>query len=240
MTERNPTVVLVHGAFAESASWSGVIERLHDRSVDVVAIANPLRGLWSDAAYLRDVLAGIRGPVVLAGHSYGGMVITEAAAGSDQVAALVYVGAFAPEQGESALELSNRFPGSSLGQALTAYPVTSGGNEFAIRPDAFHHQFAADVTRAQAALMSATQRPVTEIALTAGLPTDTPAWQTIPSWFVYGDEDLNIPVALHRFMADRAGAKGTRELTGTSHALGVSRPAEVTASILDAVDAVAG
>ncbi|ONI92758.1 alpha/beta hydrolase [Saccharothrix sp. ALI-22-I] len=239
MKKHNPTVVLIHGAFAESASWSGVIERLHDRSLDVVAVANPLRSLPGDAAYLRDVLAGIRGPVVLVGHSYGGMVITEAAGGGDNVAALVYVCAFAPEQGESALELSGKFPGSTLGQALSAYPVTSGGDEFAIRPDAFHHQFAADVTRAQAAMMSATQRPVTEIALTAGLPTDTPAWRTIPSWFVYSDEDLNIPVTLHRFMADRAGAKGTLEVSGASHALSVSRPDAVTASILDAVHAVA-
>ncbi|MCC8242899.1 alpha/beta fold hydrolase [Saccharothrix luteola] len=237
MKKHDPTVVLVHGAFAESTSWSGVIERLHDRSLDVVAVANPLRDLPGDAAYLRDVLAGIRGPVVLVGHSYGGMVITEAA--GDEVAALVYVCAFAPDQGESALELSGKFPGSTLGQALSAYPVAGGGNEFAIRPDAFHHQFAADVTRAQAALMSATQRPVTEIALTAGLPTDTPAWRTIPSWFVHGDEDLNIPVALHRFMADRAGAKGTLEVPGASHALSVSRPDAVTASILDAVHAVA-
>jgi pimeloyl-ACP methyl ester carboxylesterase len=238
MNKHNPTVVLVHGAFAESSSWSGVIERLHDRSLDVVAVANPLRSLPGDAAYLRDVLAGIRGPVVLVGHSYGGMVITEAAAGNDNVAALVYVCAFAPEQGESALELSGKFPGSTLGQALNAYPVAGGGVEFAIRPDAFHHQFAADATRAQAALMSATQRPVTETALTAGLPTDTPAWRTIPSWFVYSDEDLNIPVTLHRFMADRAGAKETLEVPGASHALSVSRPDTVTASILDAVHAV--
>ena len=234
----NPTVVLVHGAFAESASWHGVVERLRDRDVDVVAVANPLRDLAGDAAYVRDVVAGIGRPVVLAGHSYGGMVITEAAAGSDRVAALVYVCAFAPEQGESALALSTRFPGSTLGQALTAYPVSTGGNEFAIRPEAFHHQFAADVPSAQAAVMSATQRPVTEAALTEGLPTDTPAWRSLPSWFVYGDEDLNIPAVLHRYLANRAGAKGIREVQGGSHALAVSRPDAVTASILEAVAAV--
>jgi pimeloyl-ACP methyl ester carboxylesterase len=232
-----PTVVLVHGAFAESASWSGVVERLRERSLDVVAVANPLRSLPGDAAYVRDVLAGISGPVVLVGHSYGGMVITEAAAGSDKVASLVYVCAFAPDHGESALALSTRFPGGTLGETLTAYPVTTGGNEFAIRPDAFHHQFAADVTPAQAAVMSATQRPVTELALTAGLSTGTPAWQSIPSWFVFSDADLNIPVALHRFMAERAGAKGTHEVPGASHALSVSQPDAVTASILEAVHA---
>ncbi|GIF51748.1 pimeloyl-ACP methyl ester carboxylesterase [Asanoa ferruginea] len=238
MTEQKPTVVLVHGAFAESASWTGVVERLRAQSVDVVAVANPLRSLPGDAAYVRDVLATIDGPVVLVGHSYGGMVITEAAAGSDQVAGLVYVCAFAPAQGESAFDLSGKFPGSTLGAALAAYPVTTGGNEFAIRPELFHHQFAADVTAEQAAVMSATQRPVTQDALTAGLPTSTPAWTSIPSWFVFSDQDLNIPVALHRFMADRAAAKGVAELAGASHALSVSEPEAVTASILDAVRAV--
>ncbi|MBP2326604.1 pimeloyl-ACP methyl ester carboxylesterase [Kibdelosporangium banguiense] len=234
-----PTVVLVHGAFAESASWSGVIERLHDRSLNVVAVANPLRSLPGDAAYVRDVLAAIDTPVVLVGHSYGGMVITEAAATSDKVTSLVYVCAFAPDQGESALELSNKFPGGTLGEALTAYPITNGGNEFAIRPDAFHHQFAADVPRTEAAVMSASQRPVTEIALTTGLPTNTPAWRSIPSWFVFSDADLNIPVALHRFMANRASAKATREISGASHALSVSQPEAVTAMILNAVHALA-
>ncbi|MFF0497845.1 alpha/beta fold hydrolase [Nocardia aobensis] len=239
MTHRKPTVVLVHGAFAESASWSGVVERLQARSVDVVAVANPLRTLPGDAAYLRDVLDSIDSPVVLVGHSYGGMVITEAAAGNDKVAGLVYVCAFAPAHGESALELSGKFPGGTLGEALTSYPITDGGNEFAIRPDAFHHQFAADVPAATAAVMRATQRPVTEAALTTGLPSDTPAWKSLPSWFVFSDSDLNIPVALHRFMADRAGAAGVREVPGASHALSVSQPDAVTAAILDAVHATA-
>jgi pimeloyl-ACP methyl ester carboxylesterase len=155
------------------------------------------------------------------------------------VVGLVYVCAFAPDQGESAFALSTKFPGSTLGEALAAYPVSTGGNELAIRPDVFHHQFAADVPPAEAAVMAATQRPVTELALTTGLPTGTPAWQTIPSWFVFSDQDLNIPVALHRFMADRAGAKGVREVAGASHALSVSQPEVVTAAILEAVEAVA-
>jgi pimeloyl-ACP methyl ester carboxylesterase len=166
------------------------------------------------------------------------MVITEAAAGSDQVTGLVYVCAFAPGQGESAFSLSLKFPGSTLGEALAAYPVATGGNEFVIRPDAFHRQFAADVPAAVAALMCATQRPVTENALSAGLPTATPAWQSIPSWFVFSDADLNIPVVLHRFLADRAAAKGVRELPGASHALSVSQPEAVTTSILEAVSAL--
>ena len=150
MSEQTPTVVLVHGAFAESASWNAVIERLHERGAGhrgrtaVVAAANPLRSVTGDAAYVRDVIAGIGGPVVLVGHSYGGIVITEAAAGNDAVVGLVYVGRFAPEQGESALQLSTMFPGSTLGDALAAYPVTTGGNELMIRQELFHHQFAAE------------------------------------------------------------------------------------------------
>ena len=228
------TVLLVHGAFAESASWNGVAAQLTAAGHDVIAVANPLRSLAGDAAYVRDVIASIGGPVVLAAHSYGGMVITEAAAGNDAVTALVYVCAFAPETGESAFALSTKFPGSTLGDALAAYPVSTGGNEFAIRKDAFHHQFAADVSAEQAALMFATQRPVTQDALSTSLPTSTPAWKTIPSWFVFSDQDRNIPVALHRFLAERAGARGVREIGGAAHALSVSQPTAVTETILEA------
>jgi pimeloyl-ACP methyl ester carboxylesterase len=235
MPEQTPTVVLVHGAFAESASWSAVVEQLQSRRLPVVAAANPLRGVAGDAAYVRDVIDGLGTPVVLVGHSYGGMVITEAAAGNDAVVGLVYVAGFAPDHGESAFQLSTMFPGSTLADALLAYPVSSGGNEFAIRQDAFHQQFAADVPAAEAAVMGATQRPVTEAALSDGLPAGTPAWRQLPSWFVFGDQDMNMPVALHRFMADRAGAKASRELAGASHALSVSEPEAVAASILEAV-----
>jgi pimeloyl-ACP methyl ester carboxylesterase len=228
------TAVLVHGAFAESASWNGVIERLHDAGVDSVAVANPLRSLAGDATYVRDVVKSIEGPVVLAGHSYGGMVITEAAAGLSDVASLVYVCAFAPEAGESAFELSAKFPGSTLGEALNAYPVSTGGNELAIRQDVFRHQFCADVPVKEAALMYHTQRPATQVALTDGLTTSEPAWRTIPSWFVFAEEDRNIPVALHRFMAQRAGGKGIREIAGASHALSVSQPEAVAQTILEA------
>lgn len=124
-TER-PTVVLVHGAFAESASWNRVIAGLHGRGLPAVAVANPLRGLAGDAAYVRDVIEGIGRPVVLVGHSYGGMVITEAAAGLEAVRSLVYVAAFAPDPGESALLLSGKFEGSTLASALVAYPVSTG------------------------------------------------------------------------------------------------------------------
>jgi pimeloyl-ACP methyl ester carboxylesterase len=238
MSDRTPTIVLVHGAFAESASWNPVVEILHARGLDVVAAANPLRSVAGDAAYLRDVVAGVGTPVLLVAHSYGGFVMTEAAAGNDAVTGLVYVAAFAPDHGESAFQLSTMFPGSSLGDALTTYPLASGGNDLAIRRDVFHHQFAADVPAAQAALMAATQRPVTDTALTDGLPTSTPAWRQLPSWFVFGDRDLNIPVELHRFFAERAGAKATREMAGASHALSVSDPDAVAATVLEAVAAI--
>ncbi|WP_449407360.1 alpha/beta fold hydrolase [Microbacterium maritypicum] len=233
MTPEKPTVVLVHGAFAESASWSAVITRLQSHDEKVVAVANPLRSLAGDAAYVRDVISSIDGPVVLVGHSYGGLVITEAAAANPSVVGLVYVSAFAPETGESAFELSNSAPGSTLGETLTVYPVATGGNEFAIRPDAFRHQFAADVAEAAVALMAATQRPVTEAALSDGLPTTRPAWKDIPSWHVFGDQDLNIPVAVFRAGAERASSRGTREIEGASHAALVSHP-EVVAEVIAA------
>lgn len=237
MNDQKPAVVLVHGAFAESASWNGVIERLQAKSLDVVAAANPLRSLSGDAAYVRDVIAGLGKPVVLVGHSYGGMVITEAASDNEAVVGLVYVCAFAPDHAESAFALAAMFPGSTLGEALAAYPLSTGGNELAIRQDVFHNQFAADVSAAQAALMGATQRPVTEAALTEELPTEKPAWKTIPSWFVIGGQDRNIPAELQRFGAKRAGSRGIREIQGGSHAAAVSNPDEVAASILEAVEA---
>ena len=237
MSETKPTIVLVHGAFAESSSWNGVIRKLAQEGLTVVGAANPLRSLSGDAAYVRDVVASIGGPVVLVGHSYGGMVITEAAADNASVVGLVYVAAFVPNQGQSALELSGSEPGSSLGDALSAYPVATGGNDLVIRRELFHHQFAADVSEAEAALMAATQRPVTDVALSEGLAAATPGWSNIPSWFVFGDADLNIPVAVHRAGAERASSRGTTEIAGASHAVGVSQPDAVAATILEAVNA---
>ena len=235
MTDQTPTVVLVHGAFAESTSWKGVIELLQAQSIDVVAAANPLRTLTGDAAYVRDVVKHVPGPVVLVGHSYGGMVITQAASENPEVVALVYVCAFAPDHGEDAFQLSNQFPGSTLGEAIDAIPLADGGTDLAIRPDVFHQQFAADVPAPLAAVMAAVQRPVAQAALTEGLPTRRPAWADKPSYFVYGNQDLNIPAELHRFMAKRADARDVEEVAGGSHALGVSDPDAVARTILDAV-----
>lgn len=235
MSDQSPIVVLVHGAFAESASWNGVIENLHAQGVEAVAIANPLRSVTGDAAYLRDVIRGLGRPVLLVGHSYGGIVISEAAADNPAVVGLVYVAAFAPDTGESALQLSTSLPGSTLGEALTVYPVSTGGNEFAIRLDRYRDQFAADVPLPVAEKMGRTQRPVTEYALSEGLPTGNPAWKTLPSWFVFGTGDRNIPPAALRAGAERAGARGVREIAGGSHAISVSHSQEVTSTILDAL-----
>ena len=234
MTTQKPTIVLVHGAFAESSSWNGVILRLQEHGVRAVAAANPLRSLRTDAAYVRDVIASVGGPVILVGHSYGGMVITEAAAENQSVVGLVYVAAFTPDTGDSAFSLSTSAPGSTLGDALAAYPVSTGGNEFVIRPDVFHHQFAADVPEDVAALMAATQRPVTEAALSDALATQRPAWNDIPSWHVIAEQDLNIPAAVQRAGAERANARGAHEIAGASHAVAVSQPDAVAAVIAEA------
>jgi pimeloyl-ACP methyl ester carboxylesterase len=233
-----PTVVLVHGAFADSTSWNGVIDRLRHDGYPVVAVANPLRSLSGDSAYLKDVLAGIDGPVVLAGHSYGGSVISNAATGNKNVKALVYLAAFLPEKGESAVDLSGRFPGSTLGDALRPVPVTnadgSPGTDLYIQNDKFRHQFAADVPRNKTDLMTVTQRPVTEAALAEGAAE--PAWKTIPSWVLVATRDLNIPPAAQEFMARRAGAHTTE--VRSSHAVSVSHPGKVTGVIEDAARSV--
>jgi pimeloyl-ACP methyl ester carboxylesterase len=225
-----PTVVLVHGAFAESASWNHVIERLHGSGHDVIAAANPLRGLAADAAAISDVVRTVEGPVVLVGHSYGGSVITNVAADAGEIAALVYVGAFAPAEGESCIELSQRFPGSTLGAALQPVPRADGATDLLIARDKFHAQFCADLPAATAELMAATQRPVTEAALAEPSGAD-PLWEHVPSSFVFGSEDRNIPAALLRSLAERAQARRTVELAGASHAIAVSRP-ELTADLI--------
>lgn len=239
MSDRQPHVVLVHGAFAESASWNGVIERLYAQGITSTAVANPLRSLAGDAAYTRDIIASLDGPVVLVGHSYGGMVISEASAGNDRVAALVYASAFTPEAGDSAFSLSASEPGSTLGDALDAHPIATGGVELVIQRAKFRDQFAADVPAPVAGLMGATQRPVTEAALKDALQAAEPGWTDRPSWHVFGSEDRNIPAAVMRAGAARAGARVTNEIAGASHAISVSQPDAVAAVIAEAVRSVA-
>lgn len=221
-----PTVALVHGAFADGSSWNGVIEILEKDGYPVVAIANPLRGVARDGRYVADVVAGIASPVVLVGHSYGGSVISEAAAGRENVRALVFVAAFAPDVGESAADLAGRFPGSTLAATL-ASPVllSDGGKDLYNRQDRFHAQFAADLPEAAGRLMAAAQRLIAEAALNE--VQAEAAWKTIPSWFVYGDADRNIPPAASAFMAARAHARETVAIRGASHVVMVSHPEAV-------------
>lgn len=227
-----PTIVLVHGAFAGSSSWNGVIKVLEKDGYTVVAAANPLRSLKGDAESVTNLLKGIDSPVVLVGHSYGGPVISEAAYGQANVKALVYVAAFAPEVGESAVALSGKFPGATLGPAL-AKPVelASGGKDLYIQQSKFHSQFAADVPEADARLMAATQRPVTEEALNEA--ATEPAWKTLPSWWIYGDKDKNIPPQAMQFMAERAHSKQTVVVKGASHVVMVSNP-DAVAKLIEA------
>jgi pimeloyl-ACP methyl ester carboxylesterase len=227
------TVILVHGAFADSASWNGVVPRLQDKGLRVVSVANPLRTLIGDADYLGKLIDSIPGRVVLVGHSYGGAVISNAATGRRNVKALVYVAAFVPDAGETALALAGKFPGGTLGEAL-APPVTlaDGGKDLYIQPDKFHKQFAADVSEEAANLMAAAQRPIAEAALTQ--PSGKPAWKDVPSWSIYGSGDKNIPPQAMRFMSERAGARKVVEVRDASHVVMVSHPDQVAALIVEA------
>ena len=228
-----PTIILVHGAFAESSSWDAVIDRLLDAGHPVIAAANPLRGLASDAASVADVVRAVDGPVVLAAHSYGGAVISNVPADAGEIVGLVYACGFAPEPGESAFSLASMFPGSTLGDALRPVPRSDGTTDLYITTERFHEQFCADVPAPQAARMATTQRPATQEALTE--PSgERPLWREVPSRFVIGEEDRNIPAALQHYMAERAGAHRTLEIPGASHAISVSQPEAVAHEILEA------
>ncbi|MFJ7285689.1 alpha/beta fold hydrolase [Pseudomonas sp. NPDC099000] len=228
-----PTVILVHGAFADSSSWNQVTARLLEKGYPVVAAANPLRGVKHDADYVADIVGQTAGPVILVGHSYGGAVITNAVHDNPNVKALVYVAAFAPDKDETAVELSGRYPGGTLGPTLAPPVMLDDGNkDLYIQQDKFGQQFAADVAAPQAALMAATQRPITESALTE--PSGEPAWKRLPSWFIYGSADKNIPEAALKFMAQRAGSKKTVTVQGASHVVMTSNPDTVAALIIEA------
>ncbi|MFF4838176.1 alpha/beta fold hydrolase [Streptomyces sp. NPDC001315] len=224
-----PTVVLVHGAFADSSSWDAVISRLERQGYPVIGVANPLRGLAGDSAYVSSVVDTIPGPVVLVGHSYGGAVISDAAVGHPNVKALVYIAAFAPDQGESALAILAKYPGSQLSPALTVRPFP-GGQDAYVNPADFRQVFAADVPAGKARLMAAGQRPAALAAFAE--PSSTPAWKTIPSWFLVAGADRAIPPAAEQAMALRAGSH-TEVIRGASHAVLVSHP-DATAHVIEA------
>jgi pimeloyl-ACP methyl ester carboxylesterase len=239
-TETDPlTIVLVHGAFADAASWNGVVARLQAAGLEVRAPANPLRGISHDAAYFASFLEQIPGPVLAVGHSYGGAVISNAATGAANVVGLVFVAAFAPEQGERLSDVTGASTDSVLGTALVPlrYPAPDGAEravEFAIDPAKFRDAFAADLPPEQTAVMAATQRPVAELAFSE--PSGPPAWKSLPSWTVLATADKAAGTDAIRSMAERAGATIT-EAEG-SHVIMVSQPEAVADVILTAAAAV--
>ena len=240
-TDPKPTIVLVHGAYADASSWNGVIERLQPQGYTVIAPANPLRGVTADSAYTASLLAQIDGPVLLVGHSYGGAVITNAATSAPNVVGLVFVAAFAPEEGETLGEVENGSKDSVLGTALVqyTYPAGPGGQtavEFAINPAMIREAFAADLPPETTALMAATQRPAAAAAFTD--KCGPPAWKKLPSWAVVATGDKAAGADVVRSEAQRAGADIV-EVEG-SHVIMISQPQAVTDHILKAVQAVAG
>ena len=230
------TVVLVHGAFADASGWTDVCERLQAAGVQVIAPANPLRGISIDSAYVASLLAQIPGPVLAVGHSYGGAVISNAATGAGNVVGLVFVAGFAPEDGERLIDAEGTSRDSVLSEALVPlqYPTGQGTEtavEFAINPASFHDAFAADLPAEQTAMMAATQRPVAELAFSE--PSGPPAWKTLPAWAVVATGDKAAGADVIRSMAERAGAEIT-EADG-SHVIMMSQPQIVTNVILAAI-----
>jgi pimeloyl-ACP methyl ester carboxylesterase len=233
------TVVLVHGAFADSSSWAGVIERLQSAGIAATALANPLRGIKHDSAYVGSAITQIPGPVLAVGHSYGGAIISNAAANDGNVVGLVFVAAFAPDEGEVLGAVTQGSKDAILGTVLVPlnYPTGKGSEtavEFAIDPARFHEAFAADLPPAQAAVLAATQRPIAEQAFSE--PSGPPAWKKLPSWAVVVTGDKAAGTDVTRSMAERAGAQIT-DLDG-SHVIMVSQPQAVADVILAAVKAV--
>ncbi len=234
-----PTIVLVHGAFADATGWAPEVSLLQRAGYPVLAPADPLRGLTADADYIRSFVATIEGPVILVGHSYGGAVITNAARGAGNVVALVYVAAFVPDVGTSVATSYDpqQYPGSLLSGATLVVrpapnPAAPGGQDadLYIRPDQFQKVFAGDQSAATAAVMAATQRPLSSFAFTE--PSGDPAWKTIPSWDLVTMDDHAISAGGQRFMAQRAGA--TIRTVASAHDVMVSHPASVVAVILEA------
>jgi pimeloyl-ACP methyl ester carboxylesterase len=232
-TGLKPTIVLVHGAFADASGWDGVAERLQRDGYTVIAPANPLRGLATDAAYIGSVLDTIEGPIVLAGHSYGGAVLTNAATGRPNVKALVYIAAFAPDAGDTVAGILGLNPGSHLGPDALIFRPHPGGVDGYVSPAHFRDVFAADINKDQAAVMAATQRPGDSTTLQQ--PSGPPAWATVPSWYLVATEDHLIPPATQRFMAARAGA--TTVEVRSSHVAMISHARESTDLIVRAADA---
>jgi len=232
-----PTIVLVHGAFADASSWNGVVQRLQQNGYTVAAPANPLRGIPQDSTYLASFLKSVKGPIVLVGHSYGGEVISQAAVGNDNVKALVYINAIMPDAGESFSSLSAKFAPAPLTKALKQVPFRNGdgttGTDVYVQPDKLHQVFAADLPTSQTNLMAVTQRPIALSAF-AGKLTGAP-WRNKPVYVLVGRQDQAINPALELFEAKRAKARKTVEIN-SSHVSLVSHPQAVKNLIVDAAE----
>jgi pimeloyl-ACP methyl ester carboxylesterase len=226
-----PTVVLVHGAFADSSSWSSEIAFLQQKGYPVVAVANPLRDVASDSAYLLSVLQTIQGPIVLVGHSYAGFPISDAAAADPAVKALVYVAAYIPDKGESPADLTYMYPGSELaGSNLVTRPIPGGGTDIYINPADFASVYAGGLSPAQVAIASVVQRPITAAALGDPATVDPPA--ATPKWEIVALHDNAIPTKAEFFMAHRAHAHIVTANSG--HDVPAATPGVVDKVILQA------
>jgi len=223
-----PTVVLVHGAFSDASAWNGVSHRLQNMGYVTLAPAMPLRGLHSDAEYLASFLKTVEGPMVLAGHSYGGSVISHPVLANINISALVFIAAFAPDVGESAGELNGKFPGSKLDEATTIVREYPGGQDLYLRSESFRDVYAADLTASAAALLAASQRPIDVTALGETFDRE-PIWRLTPSWMVVSTFDDSLPAEAQRFMGKRAGS--TIVEIDASHASPISRPEAVATEI---------
>jgi len=231
-TNGSPTVVLVHGAFADASGFRGLYDELLTERVTVLAPPNPLRGLsGGDGDYLKAVVDEIDGPVLLVGHSYGGSVIT-AAGTADNVVGLVYISGFAPDEGENLTDLQSKFPAPGIVPYIVEHKLPGGGSEFSLAPEGFHDSFCADIPADDAAFYAISQRPLAGVALTEAAPT--PAWRSRPSWAVLGTADRCIDPGVHRFSYERMGATVT-EIEGASHVAMISHPKEVAEVVMTAV-----
>ena len=228
----DPTIVLVHGAFADASSFRALYDQLVGEGVAIIAPPNPLRGLsGGDGDYTKAVLAGIDGPVLLVGHSYGGSVIT-AAGTAENVVGLVYISGFAPDEGENLSDLQSKFPAPGIIPYIVEHPLPQGGKEFTLAPKGFHDSFCADIPAADAAFYAAAQRPLAGVALTEA--AGVPAWRSLPVWAVLGTADRCIDPGVHRFSYDRMGATVT-EIEAASHVVMISHPKEVAQVVMTAV-----
>ena len=228
-----PTIVLVHGGYADSSCWNATIGILQDRGYTTVCGSNPLRGIPTDAPYIASLLDSISGPVVLVAHSMGGTVITNAAAGASNVVALVYIAAFAPDVGETQGELIEKFPGSLVGPVSVPVPYRkpdgTTGTDLYLSADG-QAAFAADLPASEFRVLQATQRPFDADSFV--FPTTAAAWRSIPSWGLVAGQDKAIPPECERWMYARAGARKVVEVPESSHVAMLSHP-DVVANLID-------